>query len=82
MSDNSCVRVGDILEYRCPKFGIVWQWRVESICLGARRQESLIEIEPVMASPGVSHDGIHKTTWVPEPLTRHLTIVRPEDTPA
>lgn len=69
------MRPGDILEYRCPTYGIVWQWRVRSVCLGATKQESLIEVSPVMASEGETTDGKLKTVWVPEPMTRHLKIV-------
>lgn len=68
---------GDILEYRCPNFGIVFQWRVLSIHIGAERQEDLIEVAPVMQSPGYSHAGKMPTTWVPEPMTRDLTVVKP-----
>ncbi len=76
------MNVHDILEYRCPKFGIVWQWRVLSICHGAERQESLIELKPVMAKAGYAHDEKMETVWVPEPLTRHLTVAPTEgDTP-
>lgn len=68
---------GDILEYRCPKFGIVWQWRVLSVCLGASRQEGLIEVEPVMAGYGFAHSKRMETVWVPEPMTRSLALVKP-----
>jgi hypothetical protein len=74
--DEVFCKPGDILEYRCPRLGIVWQWRVVSVCLGAERQESLIEIGPIMSQPGHTHEGVHMTTWVPEPMTRNLTIVR------
>lgn len=70
------MNVDDILEYRCPKFGIVWQWRVLSICHGAERQESLIELKPVMAKAGCAHNEKMETVWVPEPLTRNLTVFR------
>lgn len=66
---------GDILEYRCPNFGIVWQWRVLSICLGADRQEGLVEVKPVMAGDGFAHGKRMETLWVPEPMTRHLQVV-------
>jgi hypothetical protein len=78
MEEIMTPRPGDLLEYRCPSFGIVWQWRVLSVCLGAERQESLIEVAPVMAAPGNSHSGTLVTTWVPEPMTRSLTISRHE----
>ena len=76
MSEEKRAAVGDILEYRCPNFGIVWQWRVLSVCLGAERQESLIELQPIMAKAGRSVNGVEVTSWVPEPLTRHLDIYR------
>lgn len=69
--------VDDILEYRCPNFGLVWQWRVLSICCGAERQESLIEIRPITTSPGYgTGDKRMETVWVPEPMTRNLSVVR------
>jgi hypothetical protein len=78
MNEQIHCKPGDILEYRCPRFGVVWQWRVLSVCLGAERQEGLIEMASIMAQPGISHEGPHMTTWVPEPLTRGLTVFRPE----
>lgn len=70
------MKPGDILEYRCPKFGIVWQWRVHGIFLGGLRQEGLIEVSPVMAKPGtdINHRP-QETVLVPEPMTRCLTLV-------
>ena len=70
-------RPGDLLEYRCPNFGIVWQWRVHSVNIGASRQEGLIEVSPVMSKPGadLNHNPL-ETVWVPEPMTRGLRIVR------
>jgi hypothetical protein len=76
MKDKPC-RPGDLLEYRCPRFGYVTQWRVVSVCLGALRQESMIEIEPVTNSPGHSTRGTERTIWVPEVLVRGLPIFRP-----
>ena len=72
------MKPGTILEYRCPKTGIVFQWRVHSIVLGAQRQEGLIEVSPVHARPGltVSWQIMH-TTWVPEVMTRTLVQVDP-----
>ena len=72
------MNVGDLLEYRCPKFGLVTQWRVLSVCLGAERQESLIELRPITNAPGVGTSGGHmQTVWVPEQLTRGLTVAAP-----
>lgn len=77
MCDQEYCQPGDLLEYRCPKFGIVWQWRVRSVCLGIPRQESLVELSPIMAEPGLDKNGVRvPTTWVPEVLTRSLRIVR------
>ena len=67
---------GDLLEYRCPRFGIVWQWRVESVCLGAINQESLVELRSVHLRPGYGTDGVHETMWVPEPMTRAMALVK------
>ena len=79
MTERLHPRPDDLLEYRCPKFGIMWQWRVHSVHLGAEHQESLIEVEAVMAAPGETGRGTARRTWVPEPMTRNLTIVRPTE---
>ena len=68
------MKPGDILEYRCPNFGIVWQWHVLSICHGADRQEGLIEVRPVMAGDGFAHNKRMESVWVPEPMTRGLSV--------
>jgi len=68
------MKPGDILEYRCPNFKIVWQWRVLSVCIGSDRQESLIEIQPIMADSGFAHNKRMETLWVPEPMTRNLVL--------
>lgn len=69
------MRPNDFLEYRCPTTGIVWQWRIHSIKLGAAKQESLIEVSPVMASDGETLVGKAGSVWVPEPMTRHLKLI-------
>ena len=71
--------VGDLLEYRCPNTGIMFQWRVLSIHPGALHQESVIEIESVHQRPGDTHDGKAISTWVPEPMTRGLHVVKVAD---
>ena len=79
LSDPYILEVNDILEYRCPRFGVVWQWRVYSVCFGAAGQQSLIELVPVLARPGQGTDGVHETMWVPEQLTRGLRVFRPKN---
>jgi hypothetical protein len=69
------MKPGDILEYRCPTMGIVWQWRVLSICHGGDRQECLIEVKPIMAGSGFAHGKMQETVWVPEPMTRSLALI-------
>lgn len=72
------LKVDDILEYRCPRFGLVWQWRVVGIYLGAEHQESLIELKPLTNRPGyASGMGPIDTSFVPEPMTRLLNVWRP-----
>lgn len=69
---------GDLLEYRCVRFGVVWQWRVLGIYLGALRQEGLIEVTPVSRAPGTASGGEPiERTLVPEPMTRGLSVIRP-----
>lgn len=79
MNERLYAQPGDLLEYRCPNFGIVWQWHVHGVYLGATRQEGLIEVSPVMAQPGVKGDFTASRVLVPEPMTRALTIIRPEE---
>lgn len=79
MDERLYAQPGDLLEYRCPNFGIVWQWHVHGVYLGATRQEGLIEVSPVMAQPGVKGDFTASRVLVPEPMTRALTIIRPEE---
>lgn len=79
MSERKYCRPGDILEYRCPNFGIVWQWHVHGVYLGASRQEGLVELSPVMAQPGMKGDLTAARVLVPEPMTRALTIIRREN---
>jgi len=76
MTDHSQMKPGDILEYRCPNFGIVWQWRIHSICLGGDRQEGLIEVSPVMAGSGFAPGKMQKTVCVPEPMTRPPDLIQ------
>jgi hypothetical protein len=76
MADRLFPQPGDLLEYRCPNFGIVWQWHVHGIYLGASRQEGLIEVSPVMAQPGIKGDKTASRVLVPEPMTRALKVIR------
>lgn len=69
---------GHLLEYRCPKFGLMFQWRVRGIYLGATRQEGMIEVEPIFRSLGTDSQGKpHERMMVPEPMTRSLTVIAP-----
>ena len=81
MSEKTYCHPGDLLEYRCPTFGIVWQWHVHGVYLGAARQEGLIEVSPVMAQPGVKGDFTASRVLVPEPMTRALKVIRKEPQP-
>lgn len=76
--ENHNMMPGDLLEYRCPEFGVVFQWRVFGIYLGASGQESLVEVGPVHQKPGTdSLNREHARMMVPEPMTRSLTVFRP-----
>ncbi len=67
---------GHLLEYRCPKFGLVFQWRVLGIYLGSERQEGLVEVETVFLAPGSDSQGKkYERMMVPEPMTRGLTVI-------
>lgn len=79
MTERLHPRPGDLLEYRCPTFGTVWQWHVHGVYLGAARQEGLIEVSPVMAQPGVKGDFTASRVLVPEPMTRALKVIRRGD---
>lgn len=69
---------GHLLEYRCPRSGMMFQWRVLGVYLGASGQEGMIEVEPVFRSPGTDSQGKeHERMMVPEPMTRGLTVIVP-----
>lgn len=72
LEDHTQMRPGDLLEYRCPRFGIVTQWRVEGIHLGALHQQSVVEVTPV--THGETPEA--KVMMVPEEMTRSLPIIR------
>lgn len=74
--DHSQMMPGDMLEYRCPRFGIVWQWRVHGLYGGGERQEGLVEVSPVMGLPGSDATRTYPKTMVPEPMTRGLTLIK------
>ena len=70
MTERKSCSVGDLLEHRCPRFGLVRQWRVKGIHLGGMHQESVVHLESV--SHIKSEEG---PLIVPEALTRSLEIV-------
>ena len=73
LTDHRQVRVDDLLEHRCPRFGIVTQWRVVAVRLGALGVQSLIDVCPV--TKATAHDTSAPFS-VPEEMTRDLTIIR------
>jgi hypothetical protein len=76
--EHDKMQVGDLLEYRCPNFGILWQWRILGIYLGATKQEGLIEVATVMQRAGTDGQGrTYDLMMVPEPMTRTLDVIRP-----
>ena len=76
--EHDQMQAGDILEYRCPKFGILWQWRILGIHLGATKQEGLIEVATVMQRAGTDGQGrTYDPMMIPEPMTRTLDVIRP-----
>src|SRR5271166_3774454 len=65
----------DILLYRDTIFGHHRFWEIISVCLGAEKQEGLIELKSLNYTPGTDTEGRRPvTTWVPEPLLRGLLI--------
>ena len=77
INDHTQINVGDLLEYRCPRFGLVTQWRVEGIFLGGRNEESVIHVTSVSRRPSSIIDG---PMLIPEQMIRHLTIIRAAET--
>ena len=73
ITDHTQMRPDDLLEYRCPRFGIVTQWRVVGVYLGATGVQSLIDVLPVTKS---APKDTPTPFSVPEQMTRHLTIIR------
>lgn len=79
LEDFSKIQPGDYLEHRCPRFGIVTQWRVAGIYLGGLNQESVLAVESVTRTPPTGHAAM----MVPEQMVRNLSIIRPNaPTPA
>ena len=76
LTDHTQMRPDDLLEYRCPRFGIVTQWRVVGVYLGATGVQSLIDVCPV--TKATLHDTSAPFS-VPEQMTRGLTIIRRPD---
>lgn len=69
---------GHILEYRCPKYGLVSQWLVQSIYAGSLSMQGMVEVSVIGRSPGIDRDMIsHERMLVPEEMTRGLTVIAP-----
>ena len=75
INDHTKMQPDDILEYRCPKFGIVTQWRVYEVRLGPVGGNSFVFVKPMNAP------NLLEPIPVPEQLTRHLLIIRKEEAP-
>lgn len=75
IEDFKQMKPRDLLEYRCPSTGIVTQWRVQAIELGALHEESLIAVTTITNKPAKGNSLM----MVPEKMTRHLTIIRGEE---
>jgi hypothetical protein len=76
VTDYTQLRPNDLLEHRCPRFGIVAQWRVVAVRRGATGVQSLIDVIPVTkAAPNDTPAPFSVT----EQMTRNLTIIRRKD---
>lgn len=73
ITEHTHMRPDDLLEYRCPRFGIVTQWRVVAVKLGAEYVQSIIEVIPVTKK---APKEIPAPFSVPEQMTRNLTVIR------
>ena len=76
ITHHTQMRPDDLLEHRCPRFGIVTQWQVVAVRIGATGIQSLIDVTPVT---NVSPYDTPAPFSVPEQMTRHLTIIRRPD---
>ncbi len=57
------MKVHDLIVHFDAQFGRHHIWQVESVCLGAQGQESLVELRSLTEAPGVSTDSqVHHTT--------------------
>lgn len=74
IEDYTQMMAGDILEYRCPRYGIVTQWEVDGIHLGALRVQSIVTLKPITKTPTDDCSVL----VVPEEMTRAMTIIRRE----
>lgn len=72
IDDHTQMKPGDMLEYRCPRFGLVTQWRIEGVYLGGEHVESLIQVRPITNRAA----GGYETVMVPEQMTRQMRIIR------
>lgn len=73
INDHTQLRPGDLLEYRCPRFGIVTQWRVEGIHLGGLNTESVVHVTSITRRPSATAPS---PMLIPEQMIRHLPIIR------
>lgn len=75
IEDFTQMKPGDILEFRCPRFGLVTQWLVDGIHLGALHVESHIALRSLSKQTAPGADIM----MVPEQMTRAMTIIRPNE---
>lgn len=81
-TDPTLYGPGEILEWVCPRFGFVRQWRVLGVYLGATGQEGIVELENVTEEPGLVPDLSPfpiQNLYVPEALLRTLRNVTREN---
>lgn len=65
------MKVGDLVFWEDAKFGIHRFWKIESVLLGAVKQESLVRIVSLSHSAGTDEYGDAQTSvLVPEVLIR------------
>lgn len=74
------VKPGDVLVYRCSRFGKIWRWKVYGCYYGAMGQESLIEMESLTETAGWTGEWeYHPRVFVPEQLTRGMEVEAAHD---
>ena len=69
------MKPGDIVKIENVVTGWPWFWEIQSVCIGSRGHESLVELKSLTEDYGTDTEGNkHLTTWVPASLLIDASI--------